>query len=256
MTSATLAIANNFDLIKHELGLDELAKDQLDTIQVPSTFDYKNNSLLYIPRNMPDPKDADYYHRYLEEVLPVLQASQGRAFLLFSSFNAMHKVYELLNNKSEIISNLKLFIQNEGSKNALLKKFREHKNSVLLATGSFWEGIDVKGADLHCVIIDKLPFATPDDPIMQAKIKIYNKNKKNAFLDIQCQSAALQLVQGAGRLIRSETDYGVLMICDPRIVTRHYGKIFLRSLPPMAITRDINKINQFYSKFGIMTPYE
>lgn len=256
LTSATMTVANSFSLIEEELGLSkeinpELFKDQVQTIKIASPFDYKKQSLLYIPRSMPDPKHHEYYNAYLEKVLPVLKASKGRAFLLFTSFSAMYKIYNLIKTKEDL--NFKLLIQGESSKSALTKSFIQHKNSVLLATASFWEGVDIKGSDLHCVVIDKLPFAPPNDPIVQAKINSLTKQGKNAFIELQCQQAALQLVQGAGRLIRSESDYGVLVLCDPRVTTMGYGELFLRSLPNMMKTRDIEKVTKFYEKFDIIS---
>lgn len=242
LTSATITVMDDFSLIQSDLGLQEA-----ETIKISSPFDYYNKSLLYIPRGMPDPHADKYSDCYIEAVLPVIDACQGGVFLLFTSFNAMHMAYDKLHERlKNTNSDIELLMQGEASKTALVSRFAENTNNVLLATASFWEGVDVKGPALHCVVIDKLPFATPNDPILQSKINSLRKSGKNPFIDLQCQQAALQLVQGAGRLIRSETDYGVLMICDPRIISKTYGDIFLSTLPAMPRTRDIEKIRDFY----------
>ncbi len=245
LTSATLSVGGDFSLIKKTLGLAEA-----DTIIIPSPFDYKNKSILYLPRNMPDPMADNYIDSYVKNVLPVLEYSQGRAFLLFTSFSNMHRVYEYLKTHNNDLDDkgYSLLMQGNASKSALIEQFTANERSILLATASFWEGIDVKGPDLHCVVIDKLPFASPTEPLLQAKIKHMQEQGINAFIELQCQEAALQLTQGAGRLIRSEEDYGVLMICDPRIISRPYGELFLRALPPMRRTRNLSVIKDFYEQ--------
>lgn len=241
LTSATLSVADSFDLITSDLGLKHA-----QTIKIKSPFDYPNKSLLYIPRSMPDPMADNYMDAYIEQVIPVLRYAKGHAFLLFTSYNAMHIAYQALSEHFSGDNMFNLLMQGTASKSSLIERFREEENSVLLATASFWEGVDVKGSDLHCVVIDKLPFASPSDPVLQSKINNLHKQGKNPFRDLQCQQAALQLTQGAGRLIRSENDYGVLMICDSRILSRSYGDIFFKSLPDMARTRELEKIKQFY----------
>lgn len=244
-TSATITVMNDFSLIKNDLGLTNA-----DTIKILSPFNYQNKSILYIPRDMPDPRSDSFIDSYVEQVLPVLECCKGGVFLLFTSYNAMYLAYEKLRERlSTIKSPLELLMQGEASKTALLEKFTNNNNQVLLATASFWEGIDVKGNDLHCVVIDKLPFTAPNDPVLQSKINQLRKQGKNPFIDLQCQQAALHLVQGAGRLIRSEQDYGVLMICDPRIISKPYGQIFLKTLPDMPRTRNIEKIRDFYQQY-------
>jgi ATP-dependent DNA helicase DinG len=245
LTSATMSIAGDFQLIQNSLGLE-----QAKTMVLPSPFDYKNNALLYLPRGMPEPTASNYLDCYIEQILPVLAASRGRAFLLFTSFVSMHLVYERLTRDLGLDKQYNILMQGKASKSALLENFagtaHSELKSILLATSSFWEGIDVKGEDLHCVIIDKLPFESIGDPMLQAKIKHLQHQGKNAFLELQCQQAALQLTQGAGRLIRSEQDYGVLMICDPRITSRSYGEVFLKSLPNMQRTRELSQVQKFY----------
>jgi ATP-dependent DNA helicase DinG len=244
LTSATLSVGNSFELIKNDLGLLHA-----DTLIIPSPFNYPQQSMLYIPRGMPDPLADNYIDCYIEQVLPVLESCDGQAFLLFTSFNAMHATHEKLIERFAEHNKYNILMQGQASKSSLLERFKTESNAILLATASFWEGVDVKGSDLHCVIIDKLPFASPSDPLLQAKINYLRKQGKNPFIDLQCQQAVLHLTQGAGRLIRSESDYGVLMICDPRILARPYGEMFLQSLPNMTRTRDILKIKQFYKKF-------
>lgn len=245
LASATISVAGDFSLIQNQLGLHS-AK----TIKISSPFDYKKQALLYIPRAMPDPKFHSYLDCYMRQVLPVLNACKGGAFLLFTSFNFMHQIYDRLvehfSSDNSSNNSFNLLLQGKASKTALLQRFVADKNSVLLATASFWEGVDVKGADLHCVIIDKLPFESPTDPLLQAKIKHLREQNRDPFVELQCQQAVLQLTQGAGRLIRSEQDYGVLMICDPRIIGRDYGSLFLNALPPMARTRELGTVEQFY----------
>ncbi len=242
MTSATLSGGKNFEFIKSDLGIDT-AK----TLVIPSPFEYKNKAVLYLPRGMPDPLANNYNDHYLEQVLPVLELSKGRAFLLFTSFASMHYVYNKLNIFPQC-QNYNILMQGKASKTALIKQFTSTENSILLATASFWEGVDVKGPELQCVIIDKLPFTSPGDPLLQAKIKYMQSLGRNAFTDLQCQQAILHLTQGAGRLIRSESDYGVLMICDPRIVSRSYGALFLQALPPMKVTRSIESVRKLFGE--------
>ncbi|MBP9722772.1 MAG: ATP-dependent DNA helicase [Gammaproteobacteria bacterium] len=246
LTSATLGGANDFKLIKNDLGLQTA-----ETMCISSPFDYKNNALLYLPRGMPDPQANNYNDCYINQVLPVLEASQGRAFLLFTSFASMRYVYDkFTDGKTTLSQEYNILMQGKASKTALLENFKIMSKAVLLATASFWEGIDVKGADLQCVIIDKLPFSSPTDPVLQAKIKRLREQGLDPFLDLQCQQAALQLTQGAGRLIRCEEDKGVLMLCDPRIVSRHYGKLFLEALPDMSRTRELHTVKKFYQRLN------
>ena len=178
----------------------------------------------------------------MQLALPVLQASEGRAFVLFTSYYAMHKAHDYLKQRLSF----PLLVQGELPKHQLLEKFRQTDNAILLGTSSFWEGVDVRGKDLSCVIIDKLPFASPGDPVTQARIDAIKQSGGHPFMDFQVPQAVIALKQGVGRLIRDVNDYGVVMIGDPRIRQKAYGQIFLNSLPPMPVTSDINDVRRFF----------
>ncbi|MBU4045078.1 MAG: ATP-dependent DNA helicase [Gammaproteobacteria bacterium] len=232
-TSATLAVKQNFAHYQAEMGLQEARTACWD-----SPFDYPEQALLYVPQNLPEPNTDGYTDAVVQAALPLIEASRGRAFLLFTSLRAMQRAYEILLAEFER-KNLKypLLIQGEGSRNELLSRFREHGNAVLLGSQSFWEGVDVRGEALSLVVIDKLPFAPPDDPVLAARIAEMNKQGRNAFMEFQLPRTIINLKQGAGRLIRDESDRGVLMICDPRLISKHYGKRIWQSLPPFKRTR-------------------
>jgi len=203
-----------------------------------SPFNYAEQALLYVPDNLPEPNSEGYTEAVVQAALPLIEASKGRAFLLFTSLRAMQRAYDLLVAEFDMRGlNYPLMLQGEGSRSELLSRFRDHGNAVLLGSQSFWEGVDVRGEALSLVIIDKLPFAPPDDPVLAARIAQLNKQGHNAFMEYQLPRAIITLKQGAGRLIRDENDKGVLMICDPRIITKHYGKRIWQSLPPMKRTR-------------------
>lgn len=236
-TSATLAVNNSFQHFAEQLGITA-AKNLL----LESPFNYKQQAVLYVPEYMAAPNQPNYTEEVVRAALPVLKASRGRAFMLFTSHSALKAAANLL---AEYLD-FPLLVQGQAPKIQLLERFRQLTNPILLGTASFWEGVDVKGEALSCVIIDKLPFATPDDPILQARIKVLNDNGQNAFLEYQLPRAVLMLKQGAGRLIRDQADYGVLMICDLRLVQRNYGKAFIESLPPMAKTRRLASVTQFF----------
>ncbi len=233
-TSATLAVKQNFSHYQAEMGLLEARTACWD-----SPFDYQQQALLYVPQNLPEPNTEGYTDAVVQAALPLIEASKGRAFLLFTSLRAMQRAYEILQAEFDR-KNLSypLLIQGEGSRNELLTRFREHGNAVLLGSQSFWEGVDVRGEALSLVIIDKLPFAPPDDPVLSARIAEMNKQGRNAFMEYQLPRTIINLKQGAGRLIRDESDRGVLMICDPRLISKHYGKRIWQSLPPFKRTRD------------------
>ena len=233
-TSATLAVKQNFSHYQNEMGLTEARTACWD-----SPFNYPEQALLYVPQNLPEPNTEGYTDAVVQAALPLIEASQGRAFLLFTSLRAMQRAYEILQAEFDR-KGLKypLLLQGEGSRNELLTRFRDHGNAVLLGSQSFWEGVDVRGEALSLVIIDKLPFAPPDDPVLAARIAELNKQGRNAFMEFQLPRAIINLKQGAGRLIRDETDRGVLMICDPRLISKHYGKRIWQSLPPFKRTRD------------------
>jgi len=232
-TSATLAVKQNFAHYQNEMGLLEARTACWD-----SPFNYQEQALLYVPQNLPEPNTEGYTDAVVQAALPLIEASKGRAFLLFTSLRAMQHAYEILQAEFDR-KNLKypLLIQGEGSRNELLTRFREHGNAVLLGSQSFWEGVDVRGEALSLVIIDKLPFAPPDDPVLAARIAELNRQGRNAFMEYQLPRAIINLKQGAGRLIRDETDKGVLMICDPRLISKPYGKRIWQSLPPFKRTR-------------------
>ncbi len=237
-TSATLSVANRFDHFANNLGLANAASASWE-----SPFDYARQALFYHPKNLPQPNDVDFIPRILEFALPVLQASRGRAFFLFTSHRALKQAAELLEDKLEY----PLLVQGTMAKNALLQKFQKAGNAVLLGTASFWEGVDVRGEALSCVIIDKLPFASPGDPVLKARLDAMTQQGKNAFLEYQVPAAVLALRQGIGRLLRDVTDRGVLMICDPRLLkNKSYGQTFLDSIPPMRRTRDIADVQAFF----------
>ena len=233
-TSATLAVKKDFSLYQGEMGLLNAKTACWD-----SPFNYGEQALLYVPQNLPEPNSEGYTEAVVQAALPLLEASKGRAFLLFTSLRAMQRAHEILQAEFDRRGwDYPLLLQGEGSRNEMLSRFREHGNAVLLGSQSFWEGVDVRGEALSLVIIDKLPFAPPDDPVLAARIEQMKKQGRNAFMEYQLPRAIITLKQGAGRLIRDETDRGVLMICDPRIITKHYGKRIWQSLPPMKRTRD------------------
>ena len=233
-TSATLAVKQDFSLYQTEMGLLNARTACWD-----SPFDYGEQALLYVPQNLPEPNSEGYTEAVVQAALPLIGASRGRAFLLFTSLRAMQRAHEILQAEFERRGwDYPLMLQGEGSRNEMLARFREHGNAVLLGSQSFWEGVDVRGEALSLVIIDKLPFAPPDDPVLSARIEQMKKQGRNAFMEYQLPRAIIALKQGAGRLIRDETDRGVLMICDPRLITKHYGKRIWQSLPPMRRTRD------------------
>jgi ATP-dependent DNA helicase DinG len=240
MTSATLTVNNQFDHYIAELGWQGVTQKHL-----PSSFDYQKQSYLYVPRNLPSPSHVNHTNAVIEASLPLLQTTHGRAFLLFTS----HRALKLAAEKLKDYDSFNCLVQGEASKEELLQRFIDEDNSVLIATGSFWEGVDVSGYNLALVVIDKLPFASPDDPILNAKISRCKKNKGNPFYELQIPDAVLTLKQGVGRLIRSVKDKGVIAICDPRIVGKDYGGLFVNSLPDMKRTREQQTVIEFLSDY-------
>jgi len=236
-TSATLAINRSFTHFQAQLGLE-----QAETALWDSPFDYARHALLYLPAGLPAPGSPDYTAAVVEAALPVLAASRGRAFVLFTSHRALRLAEELLRDRLDH----PLLVQGEAPRSALLERFRALGNAVLLGTGSFWEGVDVRGEALSCVIIDKLPFAAPDDPVLAARGRAMEEDGRNPFMEYQLPAAVIALKQGAGRLIRDEQDRGVLMLCDPRLLSKAYGKTFLASLPPMPRTRVLADVEKFF----------
>ena len=245
-TSATLAVKQNFSHYQSEMGLLKAKTACWD-----SPFNYAEQALLYVPQNLPEPNSEGYTEAVAQAALPLIEASKDRAFLLFTSLRAMQRAHEILQAEFDRRGwDYPLMLQGEGSRSELLSRFRDHGNAVLLGSQSFWEGVDVRGEALSLVIIDKLPFAPPDDPVLAARIAQLNKMGHNAFMEYQLPRAIITLKQGAGRLIRDETDRGVLMICDPRIITKHYGKRIWQSLPPFKRTRVEAEAVAFFAASG------
>ncbi len=236
-TSATLAVKSDFSHYIAQMGLHAA-----DTGFWESPFDYAQQALLYAPANMPDPNSSAYTAAVAAVSLPVIQASGGRAFVLCTSLKAMREVHALLKEAfAEHGMEYPLLMQGESTRTELLDRFRAHGNAVLVGSQSFWEGVDVRGEALSCVIIDKLPFAPPDDPVLSARIDKMNEEGKNAFMEYQLPYSVITLKQGAGRLIRDEQDRGVLVICDPRLITKPYGRRIWQSLPPFKRTRETRR---------------
>jgi ATP-dependent DNA helicase DinG len=237
-TSATLAVGEDFGHFTRELGLAEAAAQRW-----ASPFDFARQALLYVPKGLPpDPNDASFTDAVLDAAIPVIEASGGRAFVLFTTLRALRRAHERLRGRLEF----PLLVQGTGSRSELLARFRKLGNAVLLGAQSFWEGVDVRGEALSVVVIDKLPFAPPDDPVLAARIEAIRARGGNPFGELQLPQAVLTLKQGAGRLIRDENDRGVLMLCDPRLVSKSYGRQVLKSLPPMKFTRDLAEVRSFF----------
>jgi ATP-dependent DNA helicase DinG len=235
-TSATLSVNGNFDHFASQLGLREVAARSW-----PSPFDFRRQALIYVPEGLPDPREGGYTGLAVDAALPVLALTRGRAFFLFTS----HRALRLAAEKIRPLLDHPVFVQGEAPRTELLDRFRASGNAVLLGTGSFWEGVDVRGQALSCVIIDKLPFAAPDDPVLQARLRRMEEENRNPFMEYQVPEAVIALRQGIGRLIRDANDWGVLMICDPRILTKSYGRIFRNSLPGTEWTRSLDSVREF-----------
>jgi ATP-dependent DNA helicase DinG len=237
LTSATLTSAGSFDFIRSRLGVERATE-----LIAGSNYDYQGQSLLYLPPKMPDPRDAGFQQAAAGEIVKILNASRGRAFVLCTSYSQM----EALRGMVEFKIDFPILMQGEGSRSGILDKFRSTPNAVLFATSSFWQGVDVRGEALSCVIIDKLPFAVPSDPVIGARQRYIDNHGGNSFNNYSVPAAIIALKQGLGRLIRSATDRGVLSILDPRIVTKGYGQQFLKSLPPSRITRKFEDVERFF----------
>ncbi len=239
LTSATLAVNQSFTHFQKETGFFES-----ETLLVDSPFDYESNAMIYVPRDVPDANDFNFNQEICEHVLPLIEQTKGGVFFLFTSHRALNNAAKFFHDKLE----KPLFVQGQGSRHQILADFRDAGNGVLLGAASFWEGVDVAGDNLSCVIIDKLPFAHPDNPVLQARINRIVDNGGNAFFDYQLPKAIIALKQGVGRLIRSETDKGILVICDKRIMTKPYGRQFINSLPNMRKTSRKDKIYASFAK--------
>ncbi|ORU94070.1 MAG: helicase [Cycloclasticus sp. symbiont of Bathymodiolus heckerae] len=240
-TSATLSVGNKFDFFTKRLGLEEA-----ETGMWESPFDFVHQSLMYVPKGLPEPRDYSYTSTMIEKIIPVLEASDGRAFILFTSHRALQEAANILLAET----NFSLLVQGDLPKQQMLEAFRSTNRAVLLGTASFWEGVDVRGEALSCVIIDKLPFASPGDPVTKARLDHMTANGQSPFSEFQLPSAALTLKQGVGRLIRDVEDKGVLVLCDPRLSSKGYGKVFIQSLPAMPITQEIEDVNRFFQRIN------
>jgi ATP-dependent DNA helicase DinG len=237
LTSATLTVDGTFDYFKGRLGLSGAG-----TLAVPGEFDYASQAILYLPRPLPDPRSPSFAGAAAREIVEILTRTEGRAFVLFTSYATLRDVYVLAARSLTY----PILVQGTAPRSVLLREFRETPHSVLLATSSFWQGVDVIGDALSCVIIDKLPFASPSDPVTAARIEALASRGEDAFNGYQVPLAILTLLQGLGRLIRHRQDRGVLSVLDPRIQTKGYGRRFLASLPPAPVTRDLDAIRRFF----------
>jgi ATP-dependent DNA helicase DinG len=240
LTSATLAVGEDFAHFQRRTGLA-----RAHTVRLESPFDFANQALLYLPKGLGEPGAPGHAQAVVQAALPLLEASGGRAFLLFTSHRALREGAEALRGAWGERPPVPVLVQGDGSRDQLLRRFREAGNAVLLGTGSFWEGVDVKGTALSVVVIDKLPFAAPDDPLLKARLEAIRAQGGNPFFDEQVPQAVIALKQGVGRLIRDPGDFGVVMICDTRLVTKGYGRAFIQSLPPMRRTRELADAQAF-----------
>jgi ATP-dependent DNA helicase DinG len=237
LTSATLTVDGRFDYVRSRLGIRRALE-----VRLASEFDFKEQAILYLPKKMPDPRSPSFVEAAGNEVVEILRRTDGRAFVLFTSYTNLRAVHQFASNRLPY----PMLVQGSAPRTALLREFKATPNAVLFATSSFWQGVDVVGESLSCVIIDKLPFASPGDPITSARIEAINEAGGNAFGEYQIPLAILALQQGLGRLIRHRTDRGVLAVLDPRLKTMAYGRRFLASLPPAPVTQDIESIDKFF----------
>lgn len=239
LTSATLAVGGHLEAFAERLGL---ADARLRVWESP--FDFAHQTLCYLPRDLPEPRDPGYLDACVGKIVPVLLASQGRAFVLFTSHQALRRAAEQLGQRLDF----PLLVQGSAPRDELLRRFRTTATAVLLGTASFWEGVDVRGEALSCVIIDKLPFAPPDDPINEARARALKDAGGDPFMQHVLPQAVIALKQGVGRLIRDAGDRGVVVLCDPRLLSKRYGRVFMDSLPPMPISRDIEDVEAFFAQ--------
>jgi ATP-dependent DNA helicase DinG len=236
LTSATLAVGGRFDFLKQRLGLENAQERVL-----PPEFDFRTQALLYVPARLPDVRDANFTEKAAEEIARLLECTEGRAFCLFTSYSQMNQMFERVRS----VVGFPLLLQGSAPRSALLERFRGTPGAVLFATASFWQGVDVPGAQLSCVIVDRLPFAVPTDPVVAARVRALQEDGRNAFDEYQVPEAVLALKQGFGRLIRTRSDRGILAILDSRIQRMRYGRIFLESLPEYRLTRNIEDVQRF-----------
>jgi ATP-dependent DNA helicase DinG len=242
LTSATLTVGGRFEFIRQRMGVDHAKECQL-----PPEFDYQHQALLYLPERMPDVRDAGFAPKAAEQIVALLELSQGRAFCLFTSYAQMNDLFERVRNQLDF----PLLLQGTAPRTTLLERFKNTPNSVLFATASFWQGVDVPGEQLSCVIVDRLPFAVPSDPIVAARVRALQEDGRNPFSEFQVPEAVLSLKQGFGRLIRTKTDRGVLALLDTRISRMPYGKIFFESLPRYRRTHDLGEVERFLSAASV-----
>jgi ATP-dependent DNA helicase DinG len=238
LTSATLGVNGSFEHFQRRLGIDSA-----QTLQLDSPFDYARNTRLYLPASLPEPRDPRFDEAYLQAVEPVLEASEGRAFMLFTSHRALRHAADWLRARGWSA----LMVQGDAAPKQLLERFRATPGAILLGTQSFWEGVDVRGPALSCVMIDRLPFASPGDPVLQARAAWLKDQGRSSFADHQLPEAIIGLRQGVGRLIRDTADRGVLVLGDTRLISKPYGRLFRASLPPMPLVRDIEAVNDFFA---------
>ena len=241
-TSATLTMSSSFDCFSKPLGLEDIK-----TLLLPSPFNYQEQALLYLPRGLPDPKDQRYYVELVKKASAIIEATGGRCFFLFTSHKALKLVAQMMSNTL----NYPLLVQGEEAKPILLARFRQLGNAVVLGTSTFWEGVDVKGEALSCVIIDKLPFASPVDPVTRGKMAYLKERGLSGFDELSLPNAVIALKQGVGRLIRDVTDKGVLVIADPRLTARDYGRHIFNSLPALPKTRDEKRVLNFIKELAL-----
>jgi ATP-dependent DNA helicase DinG len=236
LTSATLAVGGRFDYLKQRLGLENAQERVL-----PQEFDYRTQTLLYVPARLPDVRDVSFPDKAAEEIARLVEITEGRAFCLFTSYSQMNQIFEKVRPRVRF----PLLLQGSAPRGALLERFRSTPGAVLFATSSFWQGVDVPGAQLSCVIVDRLPFAVPSDPVVAARVRALQEDGRNAFDEYQVPEAVLALKQGFGRLIRTRSDRGILAILDNRIQRMRYGRIFLESLPDCPLTRELADVQRF-----------
>lgn len=245
-TSATLSAQGHFNFFKKRLGLSDLENNKVEELILASSFDMARQALLYLPKTLPDPNDPNFVNRAAEEIYEILRQTKGRAFVLFTSIKNMEETYRLLRPRLPFTC----FLQGERPKSVLIQEFKEDLHSVLFATASFWEGVDVRGEALSCVIIDRLPFSWPNDPIMEVRLEKIAAAGKSPFWEYQVPWAIILLKQGLGRLVRTRQDRGLLAILDPRLWTKNYGRAFIKSLPPCPFTHEQKDIGEFFSAWS------